>query len=266
MIQLSASDQQFKINIKLFNEKWKNKGPNVDEFLKYFNKEWVNSKHYGWYEGAGLGPSTNNSLESTNNVIKAKHTFRERQSIGHFFSKLFQIISDWSTDRFIADIGKENNLGTLKQYYSKPTIDFTLWEQSNLYIEEVKPKIKYFKNENVYLITRFEKELIETYFDLSEAYFDLLECDDTCVDCFRLNDFDTFMNLNLKVKKVKFESKNWIKSECTCKHYFKFFICKHIILIAVKKKLISIDYSYQTIGEKNKRGRKSKAKTCFIRQ
>ena len=226
--------------------------------MKYFNKEWINSKHYGWYEGAGNRmPSTNNGLESTNNVIKAKHTFRERASIAHFFSKLFEILNSWSTDRFVADIGDEGNTEKLKMYYNKQKIDHTLWELTNQYIEEVKPKIKYFKTENAYLITRFERELIE-------AYSDLFECDAQCEECFV--DLNNYLNLNFKVKRVLFNTKNWMLSECTCKNFFKNFVCKHIILLAVKKNLTKIDYSYQIIGENPKRGKKSKAKSCFIRQ
>ena len=45
----------------------------IQEFIDYFNIEWVN-KHPGWYEGylGNLGPSTNNGLESLNGVIKEK--------------------------------------------------------------------------------------------------------------------------------------------------------------------------------------------------
>ena len=38
-------------------------------------KEWIESKHSGWYEGFAIGsPSTNNGLEASNRVIKDDHT------------------------------------------------------------------------------------------------------------------------------------------------------------------------------------------------
>ena len=131
-----------------------------------------------------------------------------------------------------------------------------MWELAACYIDE-KPTINYFKEENFYLISKFENNLIENYYDL-------LECNVDCGECF--GDLDNYLSINYKVKKVILNANNWLFSSCTCKHFFKYYICKHIITIAVKNKLASIDYSYQNIGEKKKRGRQAKAKSCLIRQ
>ena len=60
-IQRCQSSQLFEKAIELFNIKYYNISSRVDEFLEYFNKQWVR-QHPGWYEGflGYLGPSTNN--------------------------------------------------------------------------------------------------------------------------------------------------------------------------------------------------------------
>ena len=71
----------------------------INEFLEYFNLQWVNNLN-GWYEGYSPDyPSTNNALEATNNVIKKESTLRERLSLGQFFSTLTKMIESWSNER-----------------------------------------------------------------------------------------------------------------------------------------------------------------------
>lgn len=44
-------------------------------------------------------PSTNNSLEATNNAIKSTHTFRERETLSSFLETFTNIVQTWSFDR-----------------------------------------------------------------------------------------------------------------------------------------------------------------------
>lgn len=58
--------------------------------------EWV-TKNPNWYEGAMQHtPSTINSLEATNRVIKDQFTLRERLSLGEFVTVLEQMIGQFS--------------------------------------------------------------------------------------------------------------------------------------------------------------------------
>lgn len=73
--------------VELFNEKWKIlNNHSINNFLEYFNFQWV-TKLNGWYEGYSFGyPSTTNALEATNNVIKKEGTVTE--TIGTMFFKI----------------------------------------------------------------------------------------------------------------------------------------------------------------------------------
>lgn len=46
-----------------------------------------------------LGPSTNNGLESTNNVIKNENTFRQRLPLAKFLDVSINIVNRWSKER-----------------------------------------------------------------------------------------------------------------------------------------------------------------------
>ena len=97
-LQICKERDVFKIGAELFIKKWQ-ANENVKEFLKYFEKQWLN-KNDSWYEGAAIGyPSTNNGIEATNSVLKKHYTFRERLPVGQFFILMENIINNWSTAR-----------------------------------------------------------------------------------------------------------------------------------------------------------------------
>ena len=80
----------------LFLKKWQKVQP---EFVTYFKEQWLD-KNEQWYEGAALNySSTNNGLESTNAIIKAEHTMRERLPVGQFLSVMVEIVNEWSDRR-----------------------------------------------------------------------------------------------------------------------------------------------------------------------
>ncbi|RNA14669.1 hypothetical protein BpHYR1_002690 [Brachionus plicatilis] len=54
----------------------------------------------GWYEGLQLfTPSTNNSLEATNRVIKDEDTLRDRLVLSRFTVVALSIVKKWSIER-----------------------------------------------------------------------------------------------------------------------------------------------------------------------
>ena len=69
-LQRCQSQPIFHAATKLFQDKYKDKGDRVTDFLEYFKSEWL-VQQPNWYEGylGTLGPSTNNGLESLNGYI-----------------------------------------------------------------------------------------------------------------------------------------------------------------------------------------------------
>lgn len=63
--------------------------------------------------------------------------------------------------------------------------------------------------------------------------------------------------MNKSIKKVKLNKAEWQFSKCTCKTFFKYFLCKHIAALAVKTKFHEIGFSFKTLGIKKKPGRKA---------
>ncbi|CAF2885992.1 unnamed protein product [Rotaria sp. Silwood2] len=77
-LQLCESEKVFNKALSLFVKKWSQR---EHDFLQYFENEWLKT-FSSWYEGYNYFiPSTNNSLEATNRVIKDEHTFRERHPL-----------------------------------------------------------------------------------------------------------------------------------------------------------------------------------------
>ncbi|CAF0869309.1 unnamed protein product [Brachionus calyciflorus] len=185
---------------------------------------WINSRNYGWYEGhAILYPSTNNALEATNNSIKGIHTFRDRVPFSQFIEQL-------------------------KDEHWFEAIDFL----------NSKPKIKYQDFNDVFLLSHDHSADFE-------KYLDMLDCDEECYlnceDIGSLN-FDNFMEFNNLVRIVKLDKINWKFSTCTCGDHLKLYMCKHVIVVALSQKKITIPEKYydSIIGSKTKPGKKKKAR------
>ena len=79
--------------MECFIIKWRNEQGFIDYM---FNSGWFSS-HSNWYEGVKKRtPSTNNALESFNNVMKNEDTFRERYPLGRFMELSLTSIKRWS--------------------------------------------------------------------------------------------------------------------------------------------------------------------------
>lgn len=101
LLQLCESEKIFDVALKLFLGKWRSiNSVLVNNFLSYFEKEWT-TRLKGWFEGYAPGiPSTNNGIESWNNVIKLEATLRQRHSMGVFLSIAENdIVRLWSKER-----------------------------------------------------------------------------------------------------------------------------------------------------------------------
>jgi hypothetical protein len=121
-MQLCKSEEEFSLASKLFTRKWE-KIHMAEEFLEYFNAEYL-LRFNGWFKGRAPGhPSTNNGLESTNRIIKDEATLRERLALGLFFERTFDILKYWSKLR-------DDSHLNFKQFAMEPTIDTKLFNDA----------------------------------------------------------------------------------------------------------------------------------------
>ena len=110
---------------------WKNKFPSLetDEFIKYFNKQWLSPKRNGWYDHyCDHSPCQNNSLESTNRYVKEEGTLRQRIGVMQFLNILETgFVKRWSTDTTVTvlvegQLVNEPNKN-LKKFNNEPVFD-----------------------------------------------------------------------------------------------------------------------------------------------
>ena len=80
--------------------------------------------------------------------------------------------------------------------------------------------------------------------------------------------FDEFVSYFEKVHLVKLNKENWAKSTCNCTWFLKNYNCYHLIAVAVNENLVEVPLECKnvSIGQKNKRGRKKKAKRALEKQ
>jgi len=245
-LQLSQSTEIFKRAVSLFIKKWKTK--NAKEFLQYMNKKWL-STHNSWYEGyKHFTPSTNNGLESNNRIIKDEQTIRERVPLSRFSQQALEIVSKWSL-AYPRD---------LKVFINKPTIGTPLWTQAYQWAKQNKTILSVSaENTTCYYvpagdamtinqddIDKFERMLWTTFEKFKRRAFSIW-----CT---------TFPNDNTK----------WSEGRCNCPDFFKKFICKHVVGIAIRLKFCRAPGIAKSvsIGKRLPRGRPSKAKKALLKQ
>ena len=130
---------------------------------------------------------------------------------------------------------------------------------------EKKPKIVFEKAEDAFLLSHDHSADFE-------KYIDLLDCNEICYEdgCELIGNFnfDTLMEFINSIRMVRLDKKNWKLSQCTCIDYFKTYVCKHIITIAISQKRTVIPEKFfdSVIGQKPKPGRKKKARAWNVIQ
>jgi hypothetical protein len=96
-IQIAFSKPLFNFIVEKFKTKWFK----YEEFLNYFDNEWVQQNSL-WFEGATFNlsmPSHNNGLEAENLVMKRDHTLRSRLPLDQYLSNATHMLKNWSIDR-----------------------------------------------------------------------------------------------------------------------------------------------------------------------
>lgn len=232
-LQLSQSPKMFDNVAKLFLEKWKDQ----ENFITYFQKEWL-EHHRNSYEGVRIfTPSTNNALEASNSVIKKENTLRERLPLSKFRTTVMDMVMSWSNTY------RTNS----KVFQTSPTIDLPLWTDSyrwvkrNVYVMAVEGV-----NCKLYTISHTTNPPIQI-----PEYF---------------NNFEEFKTKHFESYQLQIPNEKWEDGICDCKDFMKKFICHHLVGMAIRLRLVKAPCEAKNlpIGAKRKPGRPSKAKKALI--
>lgn len=253
-LQLAPDPKVFKKGSKLFLKKWMGEHP---IFCKYLEKNWF-KKNSSWYEGYALRtPSTNNALESINNLIKKKYTMRKRLDISRFNVQLFQ---------FVNDMAKSYSNGN--SFALSPNITREHWQDAILLARNVKryhilgsidgvsqtvyiPSSDYLSANNNHRMT---KEDVERIIEKQPKDFDNL-----------MSNIFSIWKIVINTEGDNFQSNT---SSCTCPQFLKYYLCKHILCMALRLHLLKApaDANPNKLGEKKKRGRPKLAKKALVVQ
>lgn len=226
----------------------KQKSQSILDFLNYFDHEWLQLNN-GWYEGIQMyAPSTNNALESTNRAIKDDGTFRERHVLSRFLTVASNIVYNWSIERDPVSINA-------KIFATEPTISLELWTLSYQWAKLKKDIVCVSSNSlKVYYIPARDLKFI-TQADLTK---------------YKNKKWTTFNQFkkSFDIWCMEMEDIDWKKSKCNCPAFFKNYICKHIVGMAIRLKYCKPPPAAKTVplGEKRKRGRPAKAKSALLVQ
>lgn len=249
-IQSAPNRGTFEKMSKLFCEKWEKIEP---MFVEYFRNTWLGALA-NWYEGAALyTPSTNNAVESHNATIKRKVTLRRRLPFNQFLVAMKELTQHISS-QFAS--GK-------RVIATKPAIKRCIMTAAAAIYQN---HFNYFKvknsEENISMFLVASKRC-----DAANAnrnyYQDLVKRQWTSFDEFILYGFQMFYI-------IKLSKTSWnTESTCTCVCFFKENICKHVIALAMREKILACsDLVNPTSLSQYKRGAGSvnKAKKALVVQ
>lgn len=221
-IQLASDKQTFKMMTKKFCEKWSEL---ENEFVTYFKKQWL-GKHCNWYEGAAIyTPSTNNAQEGYNGAIKKKITMRRRLPIKEFLGSMKKMPSERSHELHDG----------VRKFALEPAITKKLMQKAILFEETCKA----FKAKK----SADDSEGVSTYVVPSSKcseenakmsyYKEILSRNWKSFDEFIQYGFQLFWIIRIK------KTGDWkIESSCSCPVFGKEYICKHILALAYREKLV----------------------------
>ncbi|RNA38993.1 hypothetical protein BpHYR1_041671 [Brachionus plicatilis] len=202
----------------------------------------------GWYEGYVIGfPTTNNALESTNNVIKNEGTLSEQLPMKDFVQFLEKFISELSKDcdpKFV----------TTKRSVAQPSISVRQWTNAFEWLRLDKRTIKLTLNQKVYYMCSSSevtchatKTICKGYFEESEWFL-----------------FASFIKEQNELRYVTFNNDQRQLSECSCPNWNKNYICKHAFGVAYNLGLCQFPSFDLNIECYSKRGRLKTANMALV--
>lgn len=223
-------------------------------FVEYFKKEWL-GVHCNWFEGAAeYTPSTNNALESHNAVIKRKVTLRKRLPFNQFLLAVMQMTADISQEftknnRILAT-EPEIKADLIAQAALMEKNGFTAFRVKSTEADSIKSYV--IPSQNCSLENATEKH-----------YKELVRAKWKTFDEFISHGYQKFWLTHICTKEWK------INSKCTCPSFFKEHICKHIIAVGLREKIVDCpNTSIPTLlaATRKKAGRPKLAKQALIVQ
>ena len=256
-LQVTQTRLLFDSASKLFLEKWdKSVDPQVTDFIEYFKKEWVIG-HPNWFEGYNHphnvgAPSTNNGNESINGVIKKEDTLRSLLDLNTFLVTCFSIARKWSHAR--DPLNKNHKIFALE-----PTISLSQWTLGYNWQRFVAKVKQTDLNANLYYVSSNDGIEIESSLVIDKYEELMASCS--------WKTFEGFKNCAFGYWCIKINADNWKLSSCTCPIYFKKYICKHIIGIAIRLKLAIPDKAAKNVplNQKRKAGRPCLAAPALVK-
>lgn len=197
-----------------------------------------------------MAPSTNNAVESHNSTIKRKITFRRRLPLIEFLSAMLIMT---------ADISKQFTDGQ-RHIALEPNIqrDITMRaaQLENDGFKAFKAATKSGIQVQVLPASKCPNENANYKF-----YQSLVKRKWTTFDEYVTHGFQIFWI-------VRFQAVNWkVTSSCTCPVYFKQRMCKHILAIAMREKLMDCPQNSNPmrLAPKRRTGRPKNASQALMR-
>ena len=259
-IQLSCNERIFKKLTQLFESKWRNKDNSCDDFMQYFQSNWVENKS-GWYEGFSVGdPSTSNAIECSHKYMKKDTNHSRKPAIKFMHSVGKELVEEWSNARnpMFNIQGNELSNPNCKIYEDKPKIETVDWTEALKWNSKQHSFIKAFSTKDVYCTSDTLKCVTKN--QCREITQQMDEC--------LYDDFDDMVIQINEIRMVKLNLECWENSECNCENWLKFYKCNHIISLAARLKLCSfaqVAYSIPIL-HKRKRGQPAKTASALLRQ
>ena len=199
----------------------------IIQFIKYFDDEWL-VNHPNWFEGwnnpNNIGaPSTNKGNESINRVIKDQDTFRNLLDLSTFLFTVRKIIRKWSSQRSPSN-------PNCKRFVDLPTIDLKTWTLAYQW----KKQAKILQMDSSYFVaSQNNKE-----FFISDTI--ILKYKKLMSEC-NFDTFEHFVSTDFGYWRIELpdnvDSTNWHTGKCTCPWFYKNYMCKHIVGLALRLKL-----------------------------
>ncbi len=257
--QHNVCEEEFISVAKLILTHWReysDTNNQIESFINYFMKQWLNPKRMGWFDHyCDHVPVNNNSIEATNRYIKESDTgkYRERVSVLEFIKIIEDdFVKSWSTERSptvieMDDFGNEHIKQNVNQklFHQEPLItlnDYTVSYQWN----KLEKTIKSYKHQDglYYCAPSSDKDT-----HLTSAI---------CDNYFRHKKekkWDTYDDYLVQIRKIRYVSineSNWKMSKCSCWFWSKNYKCKHMLAICNRKTL----FDYLPVHKSIKIGRK----------
>lgn len=248
LMHLAPSAQIFNGMAQLFLKKW---AKEEKEFCDYFEETWLGSRR-NWYESASnYSPSHNNHVEGYNQAIKRDVTLRERLPLAQFTVAVIEMTRKLS----------ENYAQNLRSFATEPIMPLSLWRNAASWAKSDVPQETINKCDDEIVIRVISTEGMQ-----SGITFDQINK----LHQKKWSSFDQFVNGAFhKFWTVQVSTRNWkVMSKCSCPEFFKNYMCKHIIGVALREKLIKCPKTAITtlLEQKSKPGRKPKAVKALLVQ